>query len=99
MRDLRYAFRTLARNPSFSAAATLVLALGIGANSAIFTVVQAVLLAPLPYRSAERLVRLHERNVVGETQFNVASWPNFSDWQRDSKSFSEMAAYFLPRGR
>ena len=71
----------------------LVLALGIGANSAIFTVVQAVLLAPLPYKSPERLVGLYERNVVGETAFNVLSWPNFADWQAESKSFDEMAAY------
>ena len=81
------------RNPGFSVAAVLVLALGIGANSAIFTVVQAVLLAPLPYQSPERLVRLFERNVVAENPFNVLSWPNFADWQADSKSFDEMAAY------
>src|SRR5882724_12108824 len=93
MRDLRYAFRTLARNPGFSVAAILVLALGIGANSAIFTVVQAVLLAPLPYPSPDRLVRLYERNVVGEAPFNVVSGPNFYDWQRESKSFMQMAAY------
>jgi predicted permease len=93
MRDLRYALRALARNPSFSVAAILVLALGIGANSAIFTVVQAVLLAPLPYRSPDRLVRLYERNVVGDNPFNIVSWPNFSDWRSESKSFSDMAVY------
>jgi predicted permease len=93
MRDLRYALRTLARNPSFSVAAILVMALGIGANSSIFTVVQAVLLAPLPYRSPDRLVRLYERNVVGEGAFNVVSWPNFNDWRNESKSFSDMAVY------
>lgn len=64
MKNLHYTFRTLARNPGFSVAAVLVLALGIGANSAIFTVVQAVLLAPLPFQSPDRLVRLYERNVV-----------------------------------
>jgi putative ABC transport system permease protein len=73
--------------------AILVLALGIGANSAIFTVVQAVLLAPLPYRSPDRLVRLYERNVVADNLFNVVSWPNFSDWRSESKSFSDMAVY------
>jgi len=72
MRDLRYALRTLARNPTFSVGVILVLALGIGANSAIFTVVQAVLLAPLPIRSPDRLVRLYERNVVVENPFNIA---------------------------
>jgi predicted permease len=93
MRDLRYAFRTLSRNPGFSLAALLVLALGIGANSAIFTVVQAVLLAPLPYQAPDRLVRLYERNIVGEGTFNVVSAPNFDDWQRDAKSFAQMAPY------
>src|SRR5579863_6619794 len=93
MTDLRYAFRTLARNPGFSVAALLVLALGIGANSAIFTVVQAVLLAPLPYQSPDELVRLYERNVIGENAFNVVSGPNFYDWKRDAKSFAQMSAY------
>ena len=83
--------RTLGRNPGFSLAAVLVLALGIGANTAIFTVVRAVLLAPLPYRDPDRLVRLYERNVVGETNFNIVSAPNFLDWQRDAKSFEQMA--------
>jgi putative ABC transport system permease protein len=93
MRDLRYAFRALVRNPGFTVAAVLVLALGIGANTAIFTVVQGVLLAPLPYQAPDRLVRLYERNVVGENPFNVVSAANFYDWQRDSKSFGEMALY------
>jgi hypothetical protein len=64
MREIRYAFRTLSRNPGFSVTAMLVLSLGIGANSAIFTVVRAVLLAPLPYRDPDRLVNLYERNVI-----------------------------------
>jgi hypothetical protein len=55
MREIRYAFRTLSRNPGFSLTAMLVLALGIGANPAIFTFVRAVLLAPLPYRDPDRL--------------------------------------------
>jgi predicted permease len=93
MRDLRYAFRALIRNPSFSIAAVLVLALGIGANSAIFTVVEAVLLAPLPYKSPDKLVRVYERNVVGVGPFNSVSWANFADWQTESKSFSEMALW------
>jgi predicted permease len=93
MRDLRYALRTLSRNPGFTISAMLVLALGIGANSAIFTVVRAVLLAPLPYRDPARLVNLYERNVVGETSFNVVSAPNFYDWQSQSHSFEQMAFY------
>ena len=68
----------------------LVLALGIGANSAIFTVVRAVLLAPLPYRDPDRLVNLYERNVIGENPFNIVSPLNFYDWQKQSKSFEQM---------
>jgi predicted permease len=93
MRDLRYALRTLARNPGFTLAAILVLALGIGANSAIFTVVRAVLLAPLPYRDPDRLVRLYERDVIGTSSFNVVSAPNFYDWQKEANSFEQMGYY------
>jgi putative ABC transport system permease protein len=88
MGNVRYAVRTLLRRPGFSLAAVVVLALGIGANSAIFTVIRAVLLAPLPYRDPDRLVRLYERNVIGENPFNVVSWPNFSDWQTETKASS-----------
>jgi hypothetical protein len=91
MRDLRYAFRTLLRNPGFGIAAVLVQALGIGANSAIFTVVRAVLLAPLPYAQPDRLVNLYESKVVGEGRYNVVSGPNVLDWQRDAKSFAQIA--------
>ncbi|HLK69744.1 MAG TPA: ABC transporter permease [Bryobacteraceae bacterium] len=93
MRDLRYAFRKLLRTPGFTLAAVLVLALGIGANSAIFTVIRAVLLAPLPYPHPERLVNLFERNVVSETAFNTVSAPNLYDWQRDAHGFEQMAFY------
>jgi predicted permease len=93
MRDFRYAFRTLARNPGFSLAAILVLALGIGANSAIFTVIRAVLLAPLPYPDPDRLVNLYERDVIGPSDFNIVSGLNFEDWQREAKSFEQMAIY------
>lgn len=91
MRDFRYALRTLARNPGFSLAAVLVLALGIGANSAIFTVIRAVLLAPLPYPDPDRLVNLYERDVIGTFPFNVVSGPNVLDWQRDARSFEQIA--------
>src|ERR1700689_4240333 len=94
MKNLLYTLRTLARNPGFSVAALLVLALGIGANSAIFTVVQAVLLAPLPYQAPDRLGRLFERNVVGQNQpFNMVSAPNVFDWRSDAKSFQQVALY------
>src|SRR5579872_2459113 len=90
MREIRYALRTLGRNPGLSAAVILVLALGIGANSAIFTVVRAVLLAPLPFRDPDRLVRLFERDVIGPSAFNVVSAPNFDDWKEQSSSFESM---------
>ncbi len=93
MRDFRYAFRRLVHNPGFSLAALFVLALGIGGNSAIFTVIRAVLLEPLPYPHPERLVNLYERNVVSENPFNVVSAPNFYDWQRESQSFEQTAFY------
>ncbi len=93
MREIRYALRTLGRSPGFSLAAIFVLALGIGANSAIFTVVRAVLLAPLPYRDPDRLVRLYERDVVGTSPFNVVSAPNFLDWQKEASSFESMGYY------
>src|SRR5580698_7107006 len=93
MRDFRYALRTLLRNPGFSLAAVLVLALGIGANSAIFTVIRAVLLAPLPYQQPDRLVNLFERDVIGDSPTNVVSGRNFLDWQHDAHSFEQMAMY------
>ena len=93
MRDLRYALRTLARNRTLSFAAILVLALGIGANSAIFTVVRAVLLAPLPYRDPDCLVRLYERDVINTTPFNMISAANFYDWRASAASF-ESAGYY-----
>ena len=93
MRDLRYALRSLARNRGLSAAAILVLALGIGANSAIFSVIQAVLLSPLPYHDPDGLVRLYERDVVGSNPFNMISAQNFYDWQKEAASFSSMGYY------
>jgi predicted permease len=91
--QLRYALRVLAKTPVFTLAAVLVLALGIGANTAIFTVVRAVLLAPLPYRDADRLVRLYERFVVsGDEAYNVVSPQNYRDWIDQSQSFEQIAA-------
>lgn len=91
--DLRYAWRVLWLNPGFTMGVALVLGLGIGANSAIFTVVNAVLLAPLPYRDPDRLVRLYEHSPIGEGVYNVVSPANFFDWQSEAKSFVEMALY------
>jgi predicted permease len=94
MRDIRYALRALSRNRGLSVAAILVLALGIGANSAIFTVIRAVLLSPLPYHDPDRLVRLYERDVVSSgNPTNVVSAPNFYDWRDTPASFSSMGLY------
>jgi predicted permease len=89
--DLRYAIRQLRKNPAFTAVAVLTLALGIGANTAIFSVVNAVLLNPLPFPNANRVVSLFE-STPNFPQGSI-SYPNFLDWQRDNRSFEAMAAF------
>jgi putative ABC transport system permease protein len=92
--DLRYGARMLLRKPGFTLIAIFTLALGIGANTAIFSVVNAALLRPLPYEEAERLVVLYETNPqLGRDDINV-SYPNFADWRAQSQSFEQLAAYF-----
>ena len=88
MNDIRYALRQLRKSPGFTLIAVLTLALGIGANSAIFSVVNAVLLRPLPYPKADRLVYLNE--VINGTNTSIAL-PDYVDWQRDSTSFQHLA--------
>ena len=90
-RDLRFAFRTLAKSPGFTTVAVLTLALGIGANTAIFTVVNGVLLNPLPYPDANRLVALSER--LHEFPEFAISYPDFLDWRKMNHSFTSLAAY------
>ncbi len=96
LRDIRYACRSLRKNPGFAAAAILTLALGIGANTAIFGVLDGVVLAPLPYREPDRLVliALYNRALGYPT---ALSYPDFLDWQRSSRSLQQIAA-FAPRG-
>jgi putative ABC transport system permease protein len=90
--DLKYAWRTIRRSPGFALAVVLTLALGIGANSAIFSVVHAVLLRPLPFGEPDRLVRLYGRYPeVGRTG---TSLPDFQDWRAQSHSFAQMAARY-----
>ena len=89
MQDLRYAARMLWKNRSFTAVAVLTLALGIGANTAIFTVINAVLLRPLPYPEADRLVWLSERHE--EIPSRWVSYPNFLDWRARNRSFEVMS--------
>ena len=92
--DLRYAVRGLRKKPLFAAAAVLTLALGIGANSAIFTVVSAVLLRPLPYPAPDRLMTVWTHNPRQGYNKDVSAYPNFDDWRRRSTSFEGMSAYF-----
>ncbi len=91
-RDLRYALRLLRKSPGFSATAILTLALGIGANSAIFSVVNAVLLRPLPFPQPDRLVRLWETNPTHDWHRNVINGWNFLDWREHAQVFEDMAA-------
>jgi len=88
--DLRTAFRQLLKNPGFTAVAVLTIALGIGANTTIFSIVNAVLLRPFPYRAPERLVNVQER-ISGLGGFSP-SYPNFVDWRAQNTAFDSMAA-------
>ena len=91
--DLRYASRQLRNNPGFTVVTILVLALGIGANAAVFSVINAVLLRPLPFPDPDRLVQIWESNASrGRVQETVSPY-NFLDWQKQSASLAEMAVY------
>jgi len=91
--DIRYGLRTLKRNPGFTATAILTLALGIGANSAIFSVVNTVLLNPLAYKDPNQLVAVWERNTAaGKEQDSVAPL-NYQDWIKQATAFKELAAF------
>jgi predicted permease len=91
MSDCRYGIRQLRKNPLFTTVAILTLALGIGANTALFSVVNGVLLNPLPYEHPERLVAVYSRNA--DFAHASVSYPNFQDWRRDNHSFSALAAF------
>jgi putative ABC transport system permease protein len=94
--DLRFGLRVLLRSPGFSVAIVLVLALGIGANTLIFSVVNAVLLRPLPYQDSSRIMQIWHvppaKSFPGMSLFSVSP-ANYLDWQSQSHSFEEMAAY------
>ena len=91
LQDVRFGARQLRRNPGFTVAAVLTLALGIGANTAIFSVVQGVMLAPLPFSQPDRLVAIWESHPHAPHVW--ISYPNFQDWRRDARSFEQMVAF------
>jgi predicted permease len=92
-RDLRFSVRTLRRTPGFTVIAVLVMALGIGANVALFTVVRGVLLKPLPFRDPDRLVMLYEAGLLGDdrTDSNVVSGGMYAEWKNQNRSYSNLA--------
>jgi predicted permease len=95
LRDIRYGARTLARSPGFTIIAILVMALGIGATTSLFTIVRAVLLKPLPFRDPDKLVMVYEHfraATVGDG-FNVVSPHDFLDWREQTHGFEDMAAW------
>src|SRR5580704_3239024 len=92
IQDIRYGFRVLKKNPGFTAVAILTLALGIGANTAIYSVVDAVLVRPLPYPEPQRMFMVCQtRPEMGATR-NGVSFPNYLDWTRATTSFEALAA-------
>jgi predicted permease len=95
LKDVRYALRQLRRSPGFAVMVVATLALGIGATTVVFSIVDAVLLRPLPFPHADRLVEIANLETVagGAMRVNDASYPNFFDWREQSKSFSSMASY------
>jgi putative ABC transport system permease protein len=92
LQDLRYAIRALSKSPGFTAIAALTLALGVGATTAIFSVVNAVMLRPLPFADPDRLVRVWESNLERDRPTFAVSHPNFLDWRAQSRAFESLAA-------
>ena len=91
LQDIRYGARMLLKNPGFTAIAIVTLALGIGANTALFSVVNGVLLSPLPFPEPDRLITLFSQSPQSP-RWSI-SYPNFLDWQRENRSFSALAAF------
>lgn len=93
MQDVRYALRSLHRYPAFSLVAVATLAIGIGAGTAVFSFVRAVLLRPLPYKAPGELVRIYETNPLKNWTRNIAAPANWADWRTRNTVFTDIAAY------
>src|ERR1700756_828709 len=91
LQDFRYGLRMLLKAPAFVVIAVLTLALGIGANTALFSIVSSVLLSPLPFHEPDRLMAVYSSN--REFRNASISYPNFLDWVRNNRSFSDLAAF------
>ena len=93
LQDIRFAARTLVKNPAFTAAAVLCLALGIGVNATIFSCVRAMLLRPFPYRDPDRLVAIGEASLPRGWHMNTVSYPNFRSWQAENRTLTNIGIY------
>src|ERR1041385_5070513 len=93
MNDLKFAFRQLIKSPGFAAVLVLTLALGIGGNTAIFSLVKGVLLKPLPFPESDRLVSLFENQREQGQDFVGVTAPGFTDWRAQNTLFEDLAAY------
>src|SRR6201988_4557435 len=91
LQDIRYGIRMVAKSPGFAVIAILALALGIGANTAMFSVVNGVLLQPLAYPQPARLLRIFEQ--MPDAMRSSVAYPNYQDWRRENRSFRDMGAY------
>jgi putative ABC transport system permease protein len=95
LQDIRLSLRTLFKNPGFSIVAVMTLALGIGASAAMFSVINAVLLRPLPYENADRLAAITTTDITRNNQISPISYPVFLDWRSQSRSFESLTAWHL----
>jgi putative ABC transport system permease protein len=93
LQDLRYAYRTLVKNPAFTVAAVLCLALGIGVNATIFSCVRALMLRPFPYKDPDQLVAIGESHPKRGWHMNSVSYPNFRSWQADNRTLESVGIY------
>ena len=95
LKDIRFGIRNLLKNPTFAITALLTLAIGIGANTTIFSFVNGILLRPLPYPDSERLVVINETALKRGIPSMSISFPNFLDWRAQNHVFEDIAAYGL----